>query len=113
MQARARKQKKVVALGPARELLCLKSAGVEVVALEPGQGLEEELARQASSPEVGLILVSEPAAQGQQAAIDAVRRERAAVILVVPSFQGTADTTLAFMKRALEQSLGVDLISKE
>ncbi len=103
---------KIVALGPAEELLCLKSAGVEFVELSAAQGLEAALRRQAQDPSVGLVLVSEVLAGPQFEVVDEVRRDTGAVLLVVPSYRGSQGTTLEFMKRALEQSIGVDLISK-
>jgi len=106
------KARKVVAIGPSGELFCLKSLGAEFVPLRPDGNLEEELRKHASDPTVGLILVSEPVAQGKHALIAELRHERRAVVLVVPSYRGTSGTTLSFMKRTLEQSIGVDLISK-
>jgi len=103
---------KIVAVGPAEELLCLKSVGVEFVELGEAERLQAALRRQAQDPAVGLILVSEALAGQQFEAVDEVRRDTGAVLLVVPSYRGSQGTTLKFMKRALEQSIGVDLISK-
>jgi vacuolar-type H+-ATPase subunit F/Vma7 len=104
--------KKIVAIGPSDELSFLTSVGVECVPLQPDGDLESELRRQAAAPSVGLIIVSESVAQGRHGVIAQVRRDGKAVVLVVPSHRGSTDATLAFMKHVLEQSIGVDLISK-
>jgi len=106
------KVRKIVAIGPPEELFYLKSAGVDLVALEPDGNLEEELLKQAADAAVGLIIVSETVAEGREAVIAQARHERGSVVLVVPSLSGTKDTTLTFMKHVLEQSIGVDLISR-
>lgn len=105
--------RKIVAIGPAEELLYLRSAGVEFVAMDWDADLEEALKEQARDPAVGLVIVSEPLAEGRLGIIAELRREHGTPVLVVPSHCGSAGTTLAHMKRALEQSLGVDLISKD
>lgn len=103
---------KIVALGPSEELLCLKSAGVEFVELGADDDLEATLRRYARDAAIGLIILSEASIGDRYAVVAAVRRETGAVLLVVPSYRGSRDTTLAFMKHTLEQSIGVDLISK-
>jgi vacuolar-type H+-ATPase subunit F/Vma7 len=103
---------KIVAVGPAEELRCLKSAGVEFVELKPQEDLGAALRKQAQDPAVGMILVSEAVAGRQFAVVAQVRRDTGAVLMVVPSYRGSQGTTLEFMKHALEQSIGVDLISK-
>jgi len=106
------KTRRVVAIGPAEELFYLQGAGVELVTLGPQGKLEEELLKQASDASVGLILVSETVAERRQGTIAQVRREGGVPVLVVPSFSGSKETTLSFMKHVLEQSIGVDLISR-
>lgn len=105
-------KRKIVAVGPAEELLCLKSAGVEFVDLDVQGDLGAALRKQAQDPGVGLILVSEAVAGPQFDVVGQVRRQTGAVLMVVPSYRGSQGTTLEYMKHALEQSIGVDLISK-
>jgi vacuolar-type H+-ATPase subunit F/Vma7 len=105
-------KRKIVAVGPAEELLCLKSAGVEFVELDAEGDLGAALRKQAQDPSVGLILVSEAVAGPQFSVVGQVRRQTDAVLMVVPGYRGSQGTTLEHMKHALEQSIGVDLISK-
>ena len=107
------KQIKIVALGLKKEFSCLRAAGVEVIPVESGQEFEEALRRQATDTEVGVVIASESLAERERHAfINELRHQTGTVILVVPSYEGPKETTLSFMKHALEQSIGVDLISK-
>lgn len=103
---------KIVAVGPAEELLCLRSAGVDFVEVGPQDDLGAALRKLAQDPAVGMVLVSEAVAGPQFALVAEVRRQTGAVLMVVPGYRGSQGTTLEFMKHALEQSIGVDLISK-
>ena len=105
-------KRKIVALGPAEELLCLKSVGVEFFELGPQDDLAATLRRHAQDPAVGLIIVSEAVVGERFSVVAQVRRDTGAALMVVPSYRGSQGMTLAFMKHALEQSIGVDLISK-
>ena len=105
-------KRKIVAVGPAEELLCLKSVGVEFTEVGPQDDLAAALRKHALDRAVGLILVSEAVAGERFSVVADVRRDTGAVLMVVPSYRGSQGTTLDFMKHALEQSIGVDLISK-
>jgi vacuolar-type H+-ATPase subunit F/Vma7 len=106
------KTRKVVALGPKEELAYLRSAGVQFVPVGPEDDLGAALSRWAHDSSVGLILVSETVLDGRHGVAADVRRLTNTPIMAVPSHRGSADATLGFMKHTLEQSLGVDLISK-
>jgi len=92
--------------------MALRSVGVQVVAVEESGDLRRTLDEYASQPDVGLIIVSEALAADRQALLAEARRDSDTVILVVPSYRGAKGSTLAFMKHTLEQSIGVDLISR-
>jgi vacuolar-type H+-ATPase subunit F/Vma7 len=103
----------VVAIGPEQEMLYLKCAGVAFVPLERGEDLEEPVRRQARDPEVGLIIVSETVAEGRHDVIGDVRHDTGTAVLVVPSHRGSTGSTESHMRHVLEQSIGVDLLSKD
>jgi hypothetical protein len=105
--------RKLVAIGPRKEMLYLRGAGIEFMPLEAGEDLEGPLRRCARDAGVGLTLVSETAAAGKLNMIGEVRRETGAVVLVVPSHKGSSGSTIAHMRRVLEQSVGVDLLGED
>ena len=103
---------KVVAIGPREEIIGLRSVGIELVPVKAGSGLAEALSEQALDPGVRLVLVSESVAASAEAMIADLRRRGDAVIMLVPSHRGSRELTLQWMKRAMEQTIGVDMISK-
>ena len=105
-------EERVVAIGPREEVIGLRSVGIEFVPADTGADLADTLPAQALDPAVRLILVSESVADGAEAMIAKLRRRTSAVIMLVPSHGGSRDLTVQWMKRAMEQSIGVDMISK-
>jgi V/A-type H+-transporting ATPase subunit F len=105
--------KKVVAIGPRDEMLYLRGAGIEFVPLKAGEDLAAPLRHSAHDAAVGLTLVSETAAEGKMDMIGELRRATGAVVLVVPSHRGSTGSTMAHMRRVLEQSVGVDLLGED
>jgi vacuolar-type H+-ATPase subunit F/Vma7 len=108
-----REGRRVVAIGPAEEVMGLKSVGVEVMPMEAGQDLRDVLQTATSDRDVAVILVSEPALRGDYRVISECRARTGVVLLVVPAAGGSQDLTMSFLRHTLEQSIGVDLISKE
>ena len=104
---------KLVAIGPEEELAYLRCAGVAFVPVERGEDLENALRRQARDPDAGLIIVSETVAAERQGMVAEVRRETGTPVLVAPSHKGSAGSTASHMRHVLEQSIGVDLLSKD
>lgn len=104
---------KIVALGPKEEIAGLASLGVEVAPVESPAELEAALPERARDPAPALILVSETVAGEARDLIAGLRRPGGAVILLVPSHRGSAGMALEWMKHGMEQSIGVDLITKK
>ncbi len=102
-----------MAIGPREEILGLRSVGMHLVPVENADALAEVLPQQALDPDVRLVLVSETVAAEAEALISELRGRSAAVIMLVPSHRGARGLTLQWMKRAMEQTIGVDMISKD
>ena len=103
---------KIVAIGPHEEIIGLGSVGIELVAVSERSGLAGALSAKALERGVRLVLVSESVAAGAEAMIADLRRRSDAVIMLVPSHRGSRDLTMQWMKHAMEQTIGVDMISK-
>ena len=104
---------KIVAIGPREEIMGLRSVGMDLIAAENASELGAVLPQQALDPAVRLILVSETVADEAQATIAELRERGGAVIMLVPSHRGPKHLALQWIKRAMEQSIGVDMISKD
>jgi len=103
---------KVVAIGPHDEMVGLGSVGIELVPVNEGSALAEALSAKALERGVRLVLLSESVAAGAEAMVADLRRRSDAVIMLVPSHRGSMDLTMQWMKHAMEQTIGVDMISK-
>lgn len=104
---------KIVAIGPREEIRGLRSVGIDLMPAENASELAAILRERALDVAVRLILVSETVADEAEATIAELRERGDAVIMVVPSHRGPKDLTLKWMKRAMERSIGVDMISKD
>lgn len=102
---------KIVALGPRSEMLGLRSIGVELEDVDNPEDMVEELRVQANREEVRLVLISEPLADGKQDAIEELRGRKNTVILLVPSHLGSEGTTMEWMRKTMERTIGVDVLS--
>jgi vacuolar-type H+-ATPase subunit F/Vma7 len=104
---------KVVAIGPSEEIIGLRSAGVGIVPVQTSAECREALQSQAPDPEVRVLLLSESVAAGSEALVADLRERTGSVIMLVPSHRGSRNLTQEWMKRAMELSIGVDMISKD
>jgi len=103
----------IVAIGPRKEIIWLLSVGIEVAPVETEAELAGELASQCRREEVRLVLLSESVAEGARELVSDMRERTGTVIMLVPSWRGSKGITLDWIRHAMEQSIGVDLISDE
>jgi len=103
---------KIVAIGPPEEVMAFQGIGVEAVPAESGADLAAALPGLALDPRVCLILVSESVAEGAQGLMAELRRRSRAIILLIPSHRGARGLALQWMRRSMEQSIGVDMIGE-
>lgn len=108
------KHKRIIAVGPVEEVRGLKAAGVEVVDVDKASAMAKAIEPYLADEDTAMIIVSEALLEGESdfAVITAMRRKTRAVIMVVPSYLGSKNLTFSYMKQALQQSIGVDLISE-
>jgi len=105
---------KIAAIGPRQQMLTLKSVGVRTYELEASDFNEAEdlLNKLASDGAHSLILITEAVAETIGAeSVAAAREKSGTVIMAVPSHEGSTGLTEKWFKRAMEHSIGVDLIS--
>jgi len=103
---------KVVAIGPREEMMGLAMAGIELVAAETPAELVQELPRQAAREDVCLVLLSESVAAEARELVSELRRRTGTVIMLLPAHEGARGVTAQWLKAAMEQSIGVDVISE-
>ncbi len=94
-------------------VLGFKGVGFEVVPAEDGEGLARELAELAHSPDVALVLVTESMAAEAAEAIRYFREMSRAILTTIPTHKGSAHLGFHEIKKAVEYSIGVDMLGKE
>ena len=102
-----------VALGEPDELIALLAAGIDVRPCRSAEELEKQLEGLAGRQDVGLVLVTERAAQLNQEVLDDARRAHGLVILVVPTLKSHRRMSEQALSRLLEQAAGADLLARE
>ena len=104
---------KIVALGPAEEMVPYLAMGAEVLEARAPAGVAKALAELARDKSVAVVLLPESQAEGTGEAVTDFRSRSTAALLVLPGSTGSKGLALAEMKSFLERAIGVDLIGKE
>ena len=104
---------RAVAVGEKRYILGFKGVGFEIVECNDAEGLRRELGALSRETDVAVALVTESMALEAPDALDAFRERSTAVLTIVPTHEGSKHTSFDRMKKAVERSIGVDLLGKE
>ena len=104
---------KAVAVGEKQYVLGFKGAGFEIVECNDADSLRKELGALAKDGDVAVALVTESIALEAPDAIDTFREKSNAVLTIVPTHEGSKHTSVNRMKKAIELSIGVDILGKE
>lgn len=104
---------KAVAVGEKRFILGFKGVGFEIVDSNDANELRTALGELSRDPDVALVLVTESLAVEAPDAIDTFRERSQAIVTVIPTHEGSRNTSFQAMKKAVERSIGVDILGKE
>lgn len=104
---------RAVAVGEKQYILGFKGAGFEIVECNDAESLRRELGALSRETDIALALVTESIAEEAPDAIDAFRERSSGVLTIVPTHEGSKHTSFNRMKKAVELSIGVDILGKE
>ena len=104
---------RAVAVGEKQYVLGFKGVGFEIVECNDAESLRRELGALSKETDVAIALVTESIALEAPDAIDAFREKSSAVLTIVPTHEGSKHTSFNRMKKAIELSIGVDILGKE
>jgi len=104
---------RAVVVGEKPLILGFKGVGFEVIHADDGEKLAHELAQLARAPEVSVVLVTESVAAEAPEALHHFRENSKAVLTTIPTHRGSDHLAFDEMKRAIEYSIGVDMLGKE
>lgn len=103
---------RAVAVGEKRYILGFKGAGFEIVECNDAEELRRDLNTLSRDMDVSIVLVTESMALAAPDAVDAFRERSGAILTIVPTHEGSQRTSFAWMKKAVELSIGVDILGK-
>jgi len=103
---------KIASIGERDILLCFKGLGAEVFPVVKPEEALSKLKELAFDKEYGIILITESIARNFVNEVHQLQQKASNIILVIPTHQGSFNTSLMEMKRIIERSVGIDLILK-
>jgi vacuolar-type H+-ATPase subunit F/Vma7 len=104
---------RALVLGEKHHIVAFKGAGFDVVPVEDGARLLQELVALSRDRDLGIVLVTESLAGQAPEAVEEFRRRSPAVLSVIPTHEGSLRTSFQEMKRLVESSLGIDILGKD
>jgi vacuolar-type H+-ATPase subunit F/Vma7 len=104
---------KAVAVGEKHLILGFKAVGFELRSVTDSSRLPQELAALACDTEIGLVVVTESMASEAPRALDEFREKSGAILTIIPTHEGSRHVSFEEMRRAVERSLGVDILGKK
>jgi V/A-type H+-transporting ATPase subunit F len=103
---------RLVALGPAEEVVPYLAIGAELHEARGAAELAKALGELARDRSVAAVFLPESQAEPVASAVADFRARSGAALVVLPGSTGSQGLALAEMKSFLERAIGVDLISK-
>ena len=104
---------RAVVLGERNLILGFKGVGFEIVQTDKVETLQRELMRLARDSEVALVLVTESMAAEAPSAIEEFRHNSTSILSIIPTHEGSQHLSFHAMKKAMERSIGVDILGNE
>ena len=104
---------RAVAVGERHLILGFKGVGFEIAGCDKADALHRELGKLSRDADVALVLVTESMAKEAPDAIAAFRERSRAILSIIPTHEGSEHYSFQIMKKAVERSIGVDILGKE
>ena len=104
---------RAVAIGERGLILGFKGAGIEVLPAEDTDGFKRVLGQISRQADVALVLVTETMAEAAPEALRDFRETSTAILTTIPTHKGSNHFSFKEMRRAIERSIGVDMLGKD
>ncbi len=104
---------RIAAVGERHLILGFKGVGFEIIPADDKDVLRRELMLLARDPETALVLVTESLAAESPETIEDFRATSAAILIVIPTHEGSRHVSFNMMKSLVEKSIGVDILGKD
>ena len=103
---------KIVIIGEKEDILPYQSIGVEIEPVKTTADTVSALRKTAQDPQVAIILITENMAEQCLDTITELRNKKAKAITIVPTGQGSRQTSMAELSKEISRAVGVDILTK-
>ncbi|HUW61469.1 MAG TPA: V-type ATP synthase subunit F [Candidatus Bathyarchaeia archaeon] len=105
---------RAIAVGEKTFILGFKGVGFEIEPAENAEAVGTVLGALSRERDIGLVLLTETmAAENAEAVANFRQMNPAAILTVIPTHKGSARASFEEMRKAVERSIGVDMLGKE
>ena len=103
---------KIVIVGEKEDILPYQSIGVEIEPVKTTADTVSALRKTVQNSQVAIILITENMAEQCLDTITELRSKTEKAITVVPTEQGSRQTSMAELSKEIARAVGVDILSK-
>jgi len=103
---------KAFVIGEKHQVMGFKGVGFEVIPASNSQQMAKELFHLSRNPDAGLVLVTETLAKEAHEVINDFRIRSSAILVIIPTHEGSIHLSFNEMRKMVEHSMGIDLLGK-
>ena len=103
---------KIVIIGEKNDILPYQSIGVEIEPVKTTADTVSALRKTAQNPSVAIILITENMAEQCLDTITELRNKTAKAITIVPTEQGSRQTSMIELNKEISRAVGMDILTK-
>jgi len=105
---------RAIVVGEKTFILGFKGVGFEIEPADDTESVTRVLGALARERDVGLVLLTESVAVENPEAVENFRQlNTTAILTVIPTHKGSERTSFKEMRKAVERSIGVDMLGKD
>lgn len=103
---------KIVIIGEKKDILPYQSIGVEIEPVKTTSDTVSALRKTAQNPSVAIILITENMAEQCLDTITELRNKTSIAITIIPTEQGSRQTSMIELSKEIGRAVGVDILTK-
>ncbi len=103
---------RIAAIGEKDLIVGFRCLGVDLIPVQSKADTDVALRRILQEPDLALVLITETAADLCLDMIPDLREKSLAVILIIPSHEGSRGISMTEMRRSIERAVGINILDK-
>lgn len=109
---RSMSEYRIAAIGEKDLIIGFSCLGVDLIPVQSKMDTETALRRISQERDLALVLITETAAELCRDMIPDLREKSPAVILIIPSHEGSRGISMTEMRRGIERAVGINILDK-